>query len=63
MIVYTCIQVKKPQVIGGVEIEVIPIVVFGQKDNFNSKQVNNFHNLWLNEALQFVLNDLVSVLS
>ena len=63
MIVYTCIQVKKPQVFGGVEIEVIPIVVFGQKDNFNSKQVNNFHNLWLNEALQFVLNDLVSVLS
>ena len=48
------------QVIDGVNVEVIPIVVFGHKDNYNSKQVNNFHNLWLNENLQLVLNNLVS---
>ena len=48
------------QVIDGVNVEVIPIVVFGHKDNYNSKQVNNFHNLWLNETLQLVLNNLVS---
>ena len=60
VIVYIYIKVKKPQVVDGVKMEVIPIVVFGHKDNFKSKQVNNFHNLGLNEALQFVLNDLVS---
>ena len=60
VIIYIYIKVKKPQVIDGVRIEVIPIVVFGHKDNFKSKEVNNFHNLGLNEALQFVLNDLVS---
>ena len=41
-------------------MEVIPIVVFGHKDNFKNREVKNFHNLGLKEALQFDLNDLVS---
>ena len=59
-IVYVYIKVEKPVVVDGVKTVITPIVVFGHKDNFVDKELVNFHNLGLQQSLQFVLGDLVS---
>ena len=59
-IVYVYIKVEKPVVIDGVKTVITPIVVFGNKENFVDTELVNFHNLGLQQSLQFVLGDLVS---
>ena len=59
-VVYIYTKVEKPTNTNGIVKEILPIVVFGHKDNFKDKSVRNFHNFELKKALQFVLSDLVT---
>ena len=39
--------------------EIAPIAVFGHKEYFKKKELKNFYNFPLKQALQFILKDIV----
>ena len=52
-------KVDNQLVVDGVKTDNVLMVIFGHKDQLKDKEIKNFHNFQLQEALQFVLSDIV----
>ena len=60
VVLYVYTKVEKPAAVDGVRKMISPMVVFGHKEYFKDKDVKNFHNYEIKQALQFVVSDLAS---
>lgn len=56
---YVYVKMEKPEKEASIMKEITPIAVFGHKDYFEKKEIKNFYNFPLKQALQFILKDLV----
>ena len=57
---YVYVKMEKPALEDSIMKEITPIAIFGHKDYFKNKDVKNFYNFPLKQALQFILKDLVA---
>ena len=60
VVVNIYIKAQKPIVIDGIKNDIVPVVLVGHRDHLKDKEVKNFHSFKLEQALQFVLSDIVS---
>ena len=56
---YVNVKMEKPAMEDSIMKEITPVSVFGHKDYFKNKDLRNFYNFPLKQALQFILKDLV----
>ena len=56
---YVYVKMEKPAMEDSIMKEITPLSVFGHKDYFKNKDLRNFYNFPLKQALQFILKDLV----
>ena len=56
---YVYVKMEKPALEDSVMKEITPIAVFGHKEYFKKKELKNFYNFPLKQALQFILKDIV----
>ena len=57
---FVYVKMEKPAQEDGIMKEITPIAIFGHKDYFKNKDLKNFYNFPLKQALQFILKDLVA---
>ena len=59
MVNYVYYKMEKPVMKDGFKIEITPLAVFGNKKYFENKEIKNFYNSPLKQALQLLLKDML----